>query len=352
LRRMSTTISPPIRVGLIRCDTHGLWYGPQMQQHDSVLLERACTMPEDRQATYSWMTRGSHFFFYSHYSAPRRMTAPRVDGFIITRLWDEHPEVADLASRVFTSAPVVCKTFEEVSDDVDLVFVADCNGDGSDHLALATPGLQKGVPTFIDKPFSNDLAGVQAIRDVADRHAAPVLSLSILQANPATAQFARRLEEVGQVGLGTVTCHSTDPAALIHAICVVHHVFGTGIVTARTVRSPSHTSVHLDYADAPHRPCNGVVLLCGVTPFRFTEMFATAYGPNGSVHGKVYDDFNGSTGSAAILEHIKTWFHTKRTPRIAGEMVEAVAVMDAIRASVRTCTTATVADATRMIEPG
>lgn len=28
-----------IRVGLIRCDTHGMWFGPQMMAHDARLLE-------------------------------------------------------------------------------------------------------------------------------------------------------------------------------------------------------------------------------------------------------------------------------------------------------------------------
>ena len=83
------------------------------------------------------------------------MTAKKVDGFELVKLWDEDHEVAELASRVFLNKPMVCDSFEQVSDHVDLVFIADCNGDGSDHLKLATPGLEKGVATFIDKPFAH-----------------------------------------------------------------------------------------------------------------------------------------------------------------------------------------------------
>lgn len=326
-------MSNPIRVGLIRCDTHGMWFGPQMQSHDSVLLERAVLLPDDRPSTYSWMTRGTHYFFYSHYGAPRRMTAPRVEGFQITRLWDEHPEVAELASRVFLGIPRVCKTYDEVSDDVDLVFIADCNGDGSDHRMLAEPGLKKGIATFVDKPFADNSTNVRAIRDLAAQHNAAVMSLSILQANPAASQFALRLAELGRTDFGTITCHCMDSAALIHAICVAHHVFGTGITAVHASRSGTHTSIHLSYGDVPNRPRNGVVILCGVTQARFTEMFATAYGPKGSVHGQVFNDFDGSEGSALLLEHIRTWIQTGLAPRIAQEMELAIAVMDAIRLS-------------------
>jgi len=65
--------------------------------------------------------------------------------------------------------PEVCDTLEKVSNDVDLVFIADCNGDGSDHLKLATPSLKKGIPTFIDKPFADEVKDAIAIVRCAAR---------------------------------------------------------------------------------------------------------------------------------------------------------------------------------------
>ena len=128
-----------IRVGLIRCDTHGLWFGPLMADHDPLLFQRP-RLPV-RGGQYSWMRGGLHQFFYTNYHDVLKMTVPSVEGFEITRVWDEHREAAELAATVFLGKPQVCETFAEVSDDVDLVFVADCNDDGSDHLELATPGL-------------------------------------------------------------------------------------------------------------------------------------------------------------------------------------------------------------------
>ncbi|MEX2306881.1 MAG: Gfo/Idh/MocA family oxidoreductase [Pirellulales bacterium] len=337
-------MSDLIRTGLIRCDTHGMWFGLQMQEHDSVLIERPICFEDDRCGKYSWMTRGCHYFFYTHYSAPRRMTAPCVEGFEIVKLWDEDRDVAELASKVFLGKPMVCDSFEEVSDGVDLVFIADCNGDGSDHLKLATPGLEKRVPTFIDKPFAQCLENTYAILNLARRSDTPVMSLSILQTNPATGRIAHRLEELGKTTFGSITCAVTHPAASIHAISTAHHVFGTGIRTVTSLLTPRHTAYHLDYGDRPDRPVHGVVINCGVAQFRFTEMFVNAYGPDGAIQALALDDFTASEGSAVILEHIKQMVRTRRPHPLNDEMVAAVAVMDAARESEITGKPVTVAE--------
>ncbi|MCI0335420.1 MAG: Gfo/Idh/MocA family oxidoreductase [Planctomycetes bacterium] len=329
-------MSELIRTGLIRCDTHGMWFGPQMQEHDPVLLERPLCFDDDRVGKYSWMTRGCHYFFYTHYSAPRRMTAPRVEGFEIVKLWDEDRDVAELAAKVFKGKPTVCDSFEEVSDEVDLVFIADCNGDGSDHLKLATPGLRKRVPTFIDKPFALSMEDVRSILDLARQNATPVMSLSILQTNPATARIRHRLDELGKTMFGTVTCAVNIPAALIHAISTVHNVFGTGIQTVSCLKTPRHTAFHLDYGQRPDRPTHGVVISCGVAQFRFTEMFVSAYGPEGAIQVLALDDYNASDGSAVILEHVKEMVRTRRPHPLGDEMITGIAVMDAARESENT----------------
>ena len=175
---MGVSMSDVIRVGLIRCDTHGMWYGAQMDAHDPLLLRQP--MPVEDEMLYSWQRGGVHYFYYTIFCNPTRMTAPRVEGFRITKVWDEDRRSAEMFSRVFHGRPKVCDSFDQVSDDVDLVFVADCNYDGSDHLELARPGLEKGVPTFIDKPIARNLDDSLTIMALAAKHGANVLSLSML----------------------------------------------------------------------------------------------------------------------------------------------------------------------------
>ena len=209
-------MSDVIRVGLIRCDTHGMWFGAQMDEHDPLLF--AQPMPVEDEMLYSWQRGGVHYYFYTIFCNPTQMTAPSVEGFRITKVWDEDRRSAEMFSRVFYGRPKVCDRFDQVSDDVDLVFIADCNYDGSDHLELARPGLEKGVSTFIDKPIARNLDDGLTIMALAAKHKANVLSLSILQTNPAVAQIVKRREEVGQIQFGTVTCAFPEIPALIHAI--------------------------------------------------------------------------------------------------------------------------------------
>ena len=126
-----------IRVGMIRCDLHAIYYANLIQKHDPYIL---------REPEYGL---GGYFYFYTYYSEPKKIAIPEVSGFELTKLWDENPQLAENMSKIYYGKPEVCDTLEEVSEDVDLVFIADCNGDGSDHLKLVTPGLKKGIPTLL-----------------------------------------------------------------------------------------------------------------------------------------------------------------------------------------------------------
>lgn len=327
-------MSDLIRTGIIRCDMHGMWFGAQMDEHDPLRLREP--MPVENDMSYTWQRGGTHYFYYTKYSEPTRMTAPSVDGFRIVKVWDEQRRNAEMFSNVFYGRPEVCDSFEQVSDDVDLVLIANCNYDGSDHLELARPGLEKGVPTFIDKPFAHCIADVRAILELANANNAPVMSLSMLQTNPAVVRLVRRLDEVGRVTFGTITCASTHLAALIHAISIAHHVFGTGIRSVSCLKAPNHTVYHLHYGDAPGRPEHGVVVNCGVADFRFTEMFTHVFGPEGAIQGLVLNDFNACEGSAIILEYVRDMVRTGRPHPLGDDMVAAVAVSDAIRKAEKT----------------
>jgi predicted dehydrogenase len=162
------------------------------------------------------------------------------------------------------------------------------------------------------------------------------MSLSILQTNPAAARIRRRLDEVGKVSFGTITCWNTHRAALIHAISIAHHVFGTGVRAVSCLKARNHTALHLDYGTRADRPEHGVVINCGTARFRFTEMFVTAYGPEGAIQAKAMDDFDASEGSAIILERVKRMVKTGQPDPLSDEMVQAIAIADACRAAERT----------------
>ncbi|MGD9497633.1 MAG: Gfo/Idh/MocA family protein, partial [Armatimonadota bacterium] len=171
----------PIRVGMIGCDLHMLYYGALMEEHDPLVLRD------------TGLGQSAFFYMYLHYASPTTMTAPFVGGFDIAKVWDANRVLAQDAATIFGA--VICDRFEDCSEDVDLVFIPDCNGDGSGHLELATPGLERGVPTFVDKPLANNLAEASAIVDLAQTTGTPVMSLSMLRTVPHGAYFRARLQE-------------------------------------------------------------------------------------------------------------------------------------------------------------
>ena len=74
-----------------------------------------------------------------------------VGGFELAKVWAAERDDAEVMVSVFGGE--VCDSFEQCSDDVDLAFIPDCNGDGSNHLELASPGLEKRAGGRLDSSW-------------------------------------------------------------------------------------------------------------------------------------------------------------------------------------------------------
>lgn len=317
----------PIRVGVIRCDTHGAYYSALMDDHDPLVLRQPMSL--DQPARYTWQHGGVHFYFYQRYNDPRQMTVERVSGFRIVKLWDADRNAAEMLSRVHYGRPAVCEHFEQVSENVDLVFIADCNSDGGDHLELARPGLERGVATFIDKPLASTVSGAKAILDLADRHGAPVMSMSILQVVPSLALFAQRLPETGGVTFGTVQGGGVEMAGLIHAVSAAQHVFGDGVQTVRCLDAGTHTCFHLDFGGRDDRPIHGVAIHSTIGPTFHCSIYLSAYGPRRAIHSHDVGDFDFPAGAATILRMVRQMARSNQSPIDRQQTLECVAVAEA-----------------------
>jgi len=310
-----------IRTGMIRCDTHASYYAALMSEHDPLALRE------------HWHV--CHFYFYDNYD-PKKIIVPTVWSFEITKVWDADRGKAEKLSEVLFGKPKVCNTFEEVSDDVDLVFVADCNGDGSDHLQLATPSLEKGVPTFVDKPLAYEAEDARSIVQLAKKHNTPMTSLSILRAVPHATRFRNRFAEIFGPEFGIVKGWGYAMAGQIHLISLAHHLFGAGVESVESMGQTPLAYVHLDYGGKPDRPSAGVIL-CGASGgVPHCSYFASAYSKYGAIHSPPIGDFEYPHGAAKILEIIKEMVETGESKGPLDEMVEAVAIATAARLSQKT----------------
>jgi predicted dehydrogenase len=324
-----------IRVGIIRCDLHAIYYAALMEKHDPLML-RGPDLIRPEMKKYSWLNGGAHFYHYTDYGDPCQMTAPHVDGFTLTKLWDPDREIAEVASKLFYGKPKVCNRFEEVSDDVDMVFIAECNGDGSDHLKLATPGLEKRVPTFVDKPFAYHIQDALVIVALARRRRVPVLSMSILRSLPEAANFSRRLREVGSLSFGVIHGGGTRMAGHIHAISLAQHIFGNGVESTEAMGQNELSFVHLNYGGRKDRPSNGVMLNCDVGPGWHCALSASAYGTEGDIHAGRMSDFEYPKGAAVNLELARKMVRTGKPAVPYEDMLENIAVATAARKAQRT----------------
>ena len=153
-----------INVGLIGCNKRALWYGAIFGNIDPLAYDRL-----DGSACHHMTIYGSD-----------ELRIKKATGFRLAKVYDAHAQAAETIANAFRTKPEVCKTLDEVSDGVDLVFIANESGDGRDHLKLATAGLRKGVPTFVDRPFASRVKDAKAMISLARRKRTPLLSCSLL----------------------------------------------------------------------------------------------------------------------------------------------------------------------------
>jgi len=315
-----------IRTGIIHCDLHALYYAALMGGYDPVELR------DDTVA------RGQSAFFYHYlqYNNPRTITSPTVDGFKLVRFWDPDRAQAQAAARIFNSRDaIVCDSFAEVSDDVDLVFIANCNGDGSDHLTWATPGLQKRVPTFIDKPLAYEYGDAKELAELAQENDVPMLSLSMLGQTPHALRFRNRFAELDGPEFGTIKGGGTAMAGHIHAIGLAQCLFGTGVQAVECMGRNELGFVHLSYGDMPGRPKAGVVLNCDSGGSYHCSMYASAYSRLGAIHSPPIGDFEFPQGAARILGLVKQMVQTGAPPVPYDAMLECIAIATAARLAQR-----------------
>lgn len=289
-----------IRTGLINCDLHAMYYGALMSKHDPIALR------DDE------VGRGhaAYFYFYTHYNEPQTIMVPTVQDFELVNVWDRDPALAENVSRIWDDHPKVCDSYEQVSDDVDLVFIGDCNGDGEDHLELARPGLEKGVPTFVDKPFAYELKDAEEIVRLALLNDTPVMSLSMPREVPHSKQFRDRFAELRAPEFGVIKGTGETLAAHIHAISLAQYLFGSGVESVECMGQSPLAYVHLDYGGKPGRPSAGVMIHCASGGMPHCAMYASAYSKQGAIHSPAIGDFVFPLGAANVLRKIKRMVST------------------------------------------
>ena len=314
-----------IRVGLIGGNRRGLWYGAIFDDIDPHAYANLAPMVYHHSVVYLDV----------------ELAIRRATGFRLTKVYDPDSKAAEITAGAFRTNPKLCKSLDEVSDDVDLVFIANESGDGSDHLKLATPGLKKGVPTFIDRPFASTVKDTKAMISLARRNRAPLLSCSHMIMLEDVRRFkescfldAPYLRAIKVFGRGPSPALVADGIALAMTIC--GDEFGGRLYDVRSSGDWPLEFVHLHWRKKMgkgDRELVAFVMSSHLASVR--NQFHVLAGIWPGVRGERYlDDLDASLqyeGGLAVMNAVKEMIKTGVPPISCADMIEAVAANEAGR---------------------
>ena len=318
--------SDKIRVGIIRCDTHAFWYAHLFEKPDPAAMRTN--------------HRGCHYYFYKR-DNPNQLRFRPIPGMTVVNLYDEDkPDQAEKLSEALGGKARVCKSLDEVSDGVDLIYVADCNFEGKDHLRFAMPGLKKGVPHFVDKPFAFTLRDARKIIQLARKHRTAVMCASLLRFSPHLERFGKHLDDVAPVSRVHIPSIGPSLAAVFHAVATAQNIMGYGCEWVESMGPTVFDVMRMHYPGPDGGADVFIFNAPGRVPGRKTtsstyhhcELFlASAYGADGSMHAPRVGDYEYPYSGVRIVKMAKRMAQTKKPPVDYASMLELMEMIEAAR---------------------
>lgn len=217
-------------------------------------------------------------------------------------------------------------SMDDLLASVDAVMVLAI--DGNRHLELARPALERGIPTYIDKPLTCNLDQAKEVLKISRSSGARCYSASSLR-------FATELEAIPKDlgpfvaidAFGPGELNDTMPGLFhygVHTIEMVDAIWGPGVSRVSAVEFPDRHLVDLQYRDGRYarlRLDRKAAYDFGATVQgeKKTHQFRVDFGP-------VY---------TRLVAGMAGFFEGKRAPADLRDIVENVAVMAAGNESIR-----------------
>ncbi len=327
------TSEKPTRVAIVRCDTHAYWFGIFMDEVDPQILATCTDDSPTREAVH-------HYF--KVVGNPRRLKVEPVPGFVISKVFDQvdrlyggYPARAAEFSEAFFSHPKVCDTYEELVEDIDAAYIADSSGpqDGGDHLELARPFLERGIPCFVDKPFAATLSDAQEMIRLAEENNTVLMHASILAHTEVGKQFGRRFEEIGEVGLIIVKGVGPSNSGVGHGLALAQGLVGYGVEWVECLGSLPQQCILLHYPSGLE-----AFVISPDSKFmpRACSFYCSAYSALGVVHSPPIGDPEFGSGTQRIVELFRQMLDSGEPPIPYEHIVEPVAIMQAAHIAQKT----------------
>lgn len=168
-----------------------------------------------------------------------------IDDARVTHIWTQ----ARQTSEHIAAASRIDYIVDEMTDligAVDAVILA--RDDGENHLRMAAPFIEAGIPILIDKPLTDNL---EDLRQFIRHYEAgkPIMSCSSMR-------YLDPIREIGTTLGRVLTAHALIGKYWrtygIHIIEGVYAVMGSGVESVQNVGEENEEIVHLRYADGRH----------------------------------------------------------------------------------------------------
>jgi len=181
------------------------------------------------------------------YLATKRKEDFGIEGAKVTHIWTQDKKISqDVAES--SLIPNIAENITDIIGKVDAVILA--RDDGENHLEMAKPFIEAGLPIFIDKPLTikiEDLRkficyykeGRQIMCCSSARYCKPVLELK-------EKKYFGDIQTAGCVSPKYWNTYG------IHLIEAMYAVMGGGIKSVQNVGEKNKEIVHLKYNDGRH----------------------------------------------------------------------------------------------------
>jgi len=253
----------------------------------------------------------------------------------VLAVWGETRRLAEKAAEE-GHIPRIVKRPEEMIGMIDGVMVD--HRHPKFHMAAVRPFIEAGIPAFVDKPFSYGVGEGWKLLQLARRKGVAVTSYSVLPEQAAFAgDLCRQIRSAGRI----TSIFSTGPCDLkskyggvffygIHQVDLILKAFGPGIAAVEVVRAgrgnPNAVAV-MTYRDG------GPIVTMECVAAGQRQFAVRAIGDKGIVDFvHRYDPNPYLRGTRKFIR----MFRTGKEPHTAAEILEPVAVLEALDKAIRT----------------
>lgn len=170
----------------------------------------------------------------------------RLEIATVTKVWDENISDAKNLADICKIEKVV-DSVDDMTTGVDAVII--CDDMTFKHQRHAKLFLEKGIPTFVDKPLSPDIAEAEDILNIARRTKTVFMSSSALRFAKEVEELKDNLADLGNILSASVIGPDEMMHYGIHPIEMIHTVLGPGIKSVYNIGMPGKDLVRILYKD-------------------------------------------------------------------------------------------------------